>query len=125
MEAEKRSEGGSETGNKGNETTEILSNKQPNPFAGALHPTNSRVSIRPSDTPTQFNGIHLRASEMTPPPNGDARSVNGLSKNPLDVGSNMIGSGRGTWQERFSITGDMPAAYEGLQPPSWNRRVNL
>jgi hypothetical protein len=28
----------------------------------------------------------------------------------------MIGPGRGTWQERFSITGDMPVAYEGLQP---------
>jgi hypothetical protein len=53
---------------------------------------------------------------MTPPPNGDARLVNGLPKNPLDVGSNMIKPGRGTWQELFSITGDTPAAYEGLQP---------
>ncbi len=41
VEAEKRSEGDSKTGNKGNKTTEILSNKQPNLFAGALRPTNS------------------------------------------------------------------------------------
>jgi hypothetical protein len=117
MGAEKRSDWNGETGNDSNATMEILDDEQPNLFAGALHPTNSRVRIRPSDTPPpQLNGTHLCSSEMTPPPNGDATSVSGLPTTPFGMGSNMVGNGRENWQERIVITGDTPSACEGLQP---------
>jgi hypothetical protein len=71
-----------EAGDGDNGTTEIMGDEQRNSISGALPPTNSRDCIRPSDTSPKINGAHLRASEMTPPQNGDTLLVNGVPTPP-------------------------------------------
>jgi hypothetical protein len=43
-----------------------------NSITGALHTINIRDCISPSNTSLQTNGVQLRSSESTPPPNGAA-----------------------------------------------------
>jgi hypothetical protein len=74
-----------EAGDGDNGTMEIMGDKQRNLISGALHPTNSRDYIRPSDTSPKIKGAHLRASEMTPPQNGDTLLVNGVPTPPIGM----------------------------------------
>jgi hypothetical protein len=104
-----------EDGNDG--TMEIMGDEQLNSFAGALHPNNSRESIRSSDTHPNFNGDHLRASELTPPPHGEIQTVNGVSNPPRGVRTDRVGIKQVRWQDPIALTLNWHSTLEGLQSP--------
>jgi hypothetical protein len=108
-------EGNRDNGDNG--TTEIMGDEQPNLFAGALHPTNSRESIRSSNTHPQINGAHLRASKLTPPPNGAIMTVNRVPNPPLGVSNDRVGTRRVRWRDPIALTLNGHTKFEGLQPP--------
>jgi hypothetical protein len=104
------SDGGNDHG-----TTEIIGNA--NSVAGALHPRNSRESIRASDTHPLLNCVNLRASEITPPPPGEKGTINKVATPPRGEEANHKGTAQWGGKGTTAHTSTCLATLEGLRPP--------
>ncbi len=84
---------------------------------GHSTPTIQQESIHSSDTHPNFNGDHLRTSELTPPPHGEIQTVNRVSNPPRGVRTNRVGIKRVRWQDPIALMLNGHSTLKGLQPP--------